>query len=593
MKYSYKWIQKHIDGDLPKPETLKEKIIFHAFEVESIEEVNGDTIFDIKVLPDRAGDCLSHYGMAREIAGLLNLSLKEESFESIEKELTLPIEIQTDKCNRYIAIKIDGVTVGPSPEWLKNAIESIGQRSINNIVDITNYILLDQGQPVHAFDADKIDGGIVVRFAKENENIITLSEEEKKLKPTDMVIADYLGALAIAGVKGGKTAEVSNDTKNIIIEIANFDAVSVRKTSRSLNLITDASKRFENNVSPEIAVRSALMTCALINDIAGGEVTGVKDTYLAPPQEKTITFTLSDITRLLGNSITTDILKEVLTQYGYTFTSDSDTFTLSVPSYRSDITGAHDIAEEVGRVYGYENIEAKALPFTPIVENSDVFIKTNAVRNHLLEQGFSEVLTYAFRKKGEVYVAYGPKDKSALRTNLSEGLKESYEKNKLNASLLGLREVKLFEIGTVFSAQGEEVNVATVDKGTIQELSLEDYIAQYKVDISKNELVTTKTNPRPFKVWSPYPYIVRDIAIWIEDKENRAALEKIVEEFAEKYCVRSPELFDTFEKEGKVSVAYRFVFQSDEKTLTDEEVNKDWQHLIDTLEKHKDRYTIR
>jgi len=233
MKISYNWLQTYIEEKLPEPEVLAEKIIFGAFEVEEQEKLaTGDTVFEIKVLPDRAHDCLSHYGIAREVCGLLGLTLKPLVFKNHESvESDVQVSIETDMCRRYIGRKVFDVKIGPSPAWLVERLESIGQRSINNIVDATNYIMFGLGQPIHAFDYDKVfDGKIIIRNAHEGEQITTLDGKEITLSITDAVIADQEKALAIAGVKGGNAAEVTTETKNIIIEVANFDPVSVRKT---------------------------------------------------------------------------------------------------------------------------------------------------------------------------------------------------------------------------------------------------------------------------------------------------------------------------------------------------------------------------
>lgn len=581
MKYSYTWLQSHIEESLPKPEVLKEKIIFGAFEVESLESVGDDTIFDIKVLPDRAGDCLSHVGMAREIAGLLNLTLKFSDKNLPEMPLLLPVEVKSDLVRRYMAVRMDGVKVMPSPEWLRTALEAVGQRSINNIVDATNFILLDTGQPTHAFDAAKVDGGIVVRDAKENEKIITLSGEEKMLQPSNLVIADYVGALGIAGVKGGKSAEVHADTTSIVLEIANFDPASVRKTARALGLPTDAAKRFENNLSPEIVYQAAAQLVTLIKDIAGGEVTGVHDIYPTKAETRTLSFATADVARLLGKASAEDIAK-VFDQYKYTYTREGEKFDLTIPYWRADITGAHDIAEEIGRVVGYDSIEAKALPEIFATAHSPAYQSIRATKAWLVHDSYREVMTYTFRPKGEVEVARGAKGKSMLRTNLSDGLKESFDLNKLNAALLGQNEVKLFEIGTVFTKDKEEVHVAIADKNGIKEMTIEQYVAEQKIVVESTSLEVEKPT-HVFKQWSVYPFVTRDIAVWISDESGKEVLETIVRDFAKQYCVRAPVLFDQFTKDGKTSQAYRFVFQSYEKTLTEAEVEGWMKILHDTI----------
>lgn len=595
MKYSYNWLQQHIEEKLPTPDALKDKIIFGAFEVESAEAVGdlsaqaGDTVYDIKVLPDRAGDCLSHYGMAREIAGLLGLTLKKESRTLPTMKLLLPVEVKSDLCRRYIAVRIDGVKVGSSPEWLRTQLESVGQKSINNVVDATNFILLDQGQPTHAYDAARVDGGIIIRDAKEGEKIITLSDEEKVLDPTSLVITDYLGALGIAGVKGGKSAEISDSTTSIILEIANFDPVSVRTTARKLGLPTDAAKRFENDLAPEVAPIAASKLIALIKEIAGGEVTGIIDIYPKPGEQRTISFSTGAIERILGTT-SAEAIKKVFDAYQYSYTANGNTFTLDVPYWRRDITGAHDIAEEVGRVSGYEHIESKSLTPTPI-EYNPVYQSIRAARAWLVHDGYREVMTYTFCKKGEIEVARGPVGKSALRINLSDGLKNAYDRNVRNAPLLGTADVKLFEIGTVFSKDAEDLHIAIADGHGITEYTLADYIAQKKIVVETTTLEIV-SDAHPFIQWSSYPFITRDIAVWVSGEEEK--LQTIVGQFAREYCVVPAIMFDRFEKsassaggDSKTSVAYRFVFQAFDKTLTDAEVESQFQLLRNEIQKHE------
>lgn len=585
MKVSYSWLQEHIEQKLPDAKSLAQEIIFHAFEVEGIEERNGDTVMEIKVLPDRAGDCLSHVGIAREVSGLLGFKLKEKKFPALPAiEQKIPVELQSDLCRTYLAVRIDGVKVGPSPEWLRTKLETLGQKSINNVVDATNVVLFDSGQPVHAFDAAKVDGGIVVRLANEGESIKLLGGEEKLLKNGDLVIADYMGALAIAGVKGGQAAEVTEATTSIIIEVANFDPSSVRKTSRRLGLITDASKRFENNLSPIFALPAMEQVVAIIQEIAGGTISAIGAQGKAADAARTLSFSLSDITRLLGGTITTANIEEVFARYSYEYKKDGERFTLGIPHRRADLIGAHDIAEEVGRVIGYDKIPASALPFTPIAQPNEADIQMSAVRAWCIAQGYREVYTYAFRPKGEVSVAYGAKGKDKLRANLSDGLKESYELNRLNAPLFGASEVKLFEIGTVFFADKEEMRVATCDRGTIQELPLADFIKEKNIDGSAPQLPSGSGLPSsPFVPWSPYPFITRDLAVWVDGAEPRVKLTRLVGEFATRHCVRPAQLFDEFSKDGKTSIAYRFVFQSPERTLTDGEVTKTFSQLMQSL----------
>jgi phenylalanyl-tRNA synthetase beta chain len=589
MKVSYNWLQNHIEEELPKPKDLAEKIIFHAFEVEEVEEKGDDTIMDIKVLPDRAHDCLSHIGIAREVAGLLNLTLKKEVLDKPDlTKLEILVEVKSDQCRRYSLASMKNVKVSESPKWLKDAIESIGQKSINSLVDIANYLMFDTGQPIHIFDADKIDGGITVRPAHEDETIITLTGESKTLNPNILVIADYVGAVAIAGIKGGKTAEVDDKTKNILIEVGNFDPVSTRKSARTLSLQTDASKRYENDFSPEHTIDVIYKTIKMIEGIAGGEAIGISDYYPNPQKERVIDFSIKSITRLLGSWVTGEQIKEVFDRYNYNYELNADNLKLVVPTDRLDITGAHDIAEEIGRVIGYEKVPEKLVSIDKKSEESEVYKKIISVKSNLTKNGFKETMTYSFQKKGDIEVSYGAKDKSALRTNISESLKRSYEQNRLNAPLLGMEKIKMFEIGSVFKLDGkeikEEINVATVDNGTIQELSLDDFIKQNNIS---DENLEIHSEVIPFKMWSLYPFITRDIAVWVNnDAKNK--LDEIVDDFASHNCIVPAKLFDQFTKDGRTSVAYRFVFQSYDRTLTDDEVQKSFDTLLKEIKSHKD-----
>jgi phenylalanyl-tRNA synthetase beta chain len=604
MKYSYNWLQSHIEDPLPSAHVLKDVIIFHAFEVEEVAVMATDTVFDIKVLPDRAGDCLSHYGMAREIAGLLDLNLKTTAYQLPAIDIPIALDVRTVDCLRYCAIQIDGIKVGPSPAWLVKKLEAIGQRSINNIVDATNYILFDTGQPTHAFDADKVAGPIsVYTVGSAEEQITTLSGEQKTIKEGMMVIADSKQPLAIAGVKGGNAAEVTNDTTSIILEIASFDAVSVRKTSRALGLMTDAAKRFENNPGSFLVEQVAAQLVTLIQTLAGGTVSAIGDYYPDPQIERTLSFTLADIQRLLGPTISDNAIVKVLDRYGYSY--DSSTFyTVAIPAWRQDIIGAHDMAEEIGRVIGYDTIPTTALPFIPTVVVNEDYEKIRAIKMYLITQGYREVMTYTFRKKGDLAIAYGAKDKSALRANLSDAIKESYELNRLNAPLLGVSEIQIFEIGTVFTkdaagAPKEEIHIALADKNGITEKSIEDFYHEHSAAIETIDVtaivaqVLTKRHKKTFVPWSVYPFITRDIAVWVSGQENSSALKHMVDTFAAQYCVRPAVMFDTFTKTDPtlpsgqaISMAYRLVFQSTEKTLTIAETEKEFQLLITEIAAH-------
>ena len=323
MIVSYKWLQTYFDEKLLAPEELEELLTLHAFEVENIEKVDDDYILDIDVLPNRAHDCLSHRGIAKEIALLLGLNIKQLKKDSLPSSNDIKVQVENKEqglCRRYIGRRVNGIKVAQSPDWLKERLETIGQKSINNIVDATNYVMFDIGQPLHAFDADKVEGDIVVRLAKKGEKIITLSGDEVELDESVLVIADGKDPLAIAGVKGGKKAEVDENTTNIILEAANFVPVNVRKTSRKLNILTDSSKRFENEISPEVAQWGMEEVSTLIVDIAGSDGTKVGevvDVYPKVANLYKVGVSLEEINKILGVQITESEVEDIWNRFGF------------------------------------------------------------------------------------------------------------------------------------------------------------------------------------------------------------------------------------------------------------------------------------
>lgn len=584
MKISYNWLQSYIAEPLPKPADLAEKIIFGAFEVENADNLevtaSGDTVFEIKVLPDRAHDCQSHYGMAREVAGLLGLTFKDtnEYFKPINGSTTdLKINIETKLCRRYMGRIIRGVKIRPSPDWVKNYLEAIGQRSINNIVDATNLVMFDVGQPTHAFDAKKIYGNnIIIATVDQETTVPILSGESKQLQAGEMVIMDEKNILAIAGVKGGTKAEVDDNTTEILIEVANFDPISVRKTARRLNILTDSAKRFENELTPERANLAMRELSSLIMEMCPNAVfEEVVDIYPNPANQHHVQFNTDYINARLGTTMNTETITEILTAYNYEFAEDANVFTVAVPFERIDITGPHDMVEEIGRAYGYNNIPATLPTLTTAPEINDVFAKICAAKSDLIAKGYHEVMNYTFVKKGDYEVARGAVGKSALRKNLTDGIKESYEFNRLNKELLEIDDMKIFEVGTVFLSSGEYVHVVYADKKGITELTLDAYIEKNNLEISNTTYTIPETisELREFIMWSEYPYIARDIAVWVSESVSESEISEIIRSHATNLLVRGPRLFDTFTKDGRTSYAFRMVFQSFDRTLQEEEIS--------------------
>ncbi|MDR3519613.1 MAG: phenylalanine--tRNA ligase subunit beta [Candidatus Pacebacteria bacterium] len=583
MNISYNWLKWYIP-EAPEAEKLVDIFNYHLCEVESLEKKSdGDIIFDIKVLPNRAHDLLSHQGVARELASLLNIKFVDPTpkYKIPESKLTnLKIEIESDKCRRYMGRIIRNVKVGPSPEWVVKHLESVGQRSINNMVDAANIVMFDCGQPTHVFDLDKVSEKLVARMAKDSEKMTTLDNKDCKLETSHLVIADAKNVLAVAGIKGGKIAEVNNDTKNIILEVANFDPTSVRKTAQALNIVTDAKKRFENDLSPELGSYAMLEFSALILEMCPlASFEDVVDVYPKKQEVKKLSFSVDKISKILGVGISIDEIKNILKKYNFEYSEDRGSFEITVPPMRLDLVIEEDMAEEVGRILGYDKVKGNIpkINFKPKV--NETYSKILWARHKLLNDGYSEVMNTSFSNKGEVSVLASASDKNFLRTNLSDGLKESVKLNQANAPLLGVEQAKVFEIGTVFKKSGEEMHIAFGNKKEVKEMTLNEFCKEISEQNSSALLQPSagtfrQQNSAPiFKMWSLFPFIARDMAVWVGEDVKSSKVEKIIKENMGEVVVRGPELFDEFKKDGKISYAFRLVFQSYERTLTDQEVN--------------------
>ncbi|HEX8994385.1 MAG TPA: phenylalanine--tRNA ligase subunit beta [Candidatus Paceibacterota bacterium] len=590
MKVSRAWLQNYFDKPLPDAEALADALTFHAFE---IEEHDADMI-DVKVLPNRAADCLCHRGIACELSAILDTPIKADPLRmplsEFPRSSVLEVTIESEKCNRYIGTVVRGVKVGPSPEWLRNALESVGQRSINNVVDATNYVMLNIGQPLHAFDLSKLTTNdqrpttISVRNAEEGEVITTLDNRELKLDPSIMVIADGISgaALGIAGIKGGKAAEVDTNTTDIVVESANFDGVAVRRAAQKLKLFTDASLRFQNKPSPELPAYGMRDVLALIVEIAGGEIEGVADMYPNPRQSQDVTVSLAQINGVLGTTYARGEVENVFKRLGLDVHTTVDVFTIMPPFERTDLVLAEDLIEEVGRLLGYDRIAPTLLPPAQSAPDQATYRGIERAKDLLVEQGFVEVSTQSFAKKGDVYLA-NPLDKTkpALRNTLTENMKEALAQAKQYALRLlpPGQKPQLFEVGTIFTKDGEKIAIETSTGSATISIEPDNSYEPKHVVLGA------------FKQFSAYPFMTRDIALWapgqelrIENKElsTRESVEQVIRQEAGSLLVRL-DLFDTFEKEGRVSYAFRLVFESMERTLTDEEVNAIMEKIYTAL----------
>lgn len=592
MKVSLKWLQTYFDAPLPAAEKIADAFTFHAFEIEEVK----DDVFEVKVLPNRAADCLSHRGIAKELSAILAVPLKNDPLREALPEfprtdkLSITIE-DPQKCPRYMGALVKGVQVGPSPTWLKEALEAVGQRSINNVVDATNYVMLNIGQPLHAFDGKGLSH-INVRNAKVGEKMAILGGDEYALTKDTLLItdADTGEAIGIAGIKGGKRSEITAATTDIIIESANFDGTIIRRAAQALKLFTDASIRFQNRPSPELVAYGMRDVLALITEIAGGEVVGVVDEYPARSQAvPEVSVSLEKINGVLGASFTKEEVESVFKRLALPYMVVNDVFIVTPPFERTDLTHAEDLVEEVGRILGYDRVLASELPAISGTPDQARYRGIERMKDQLIEQGFTEVSTQSFAEDGDVYLANPlDKNKPALRTSLEENLHEALERARQYAPLVLTSEasMKLFEVGTVFPKEGEYLELRMTERvaawgdaaGTKDNLSiakLEDYGKDY---------VPKQYKLGVYKPFSIYPFVLRDIALWVPHAIDARHVEDMIRKNAGELLARIDQ-FDRFEKEEKVSLAFRMVFESMERTLTDDEVNGVMAQVSEALTK--------
>ena len=423
-----------------------------------------DEVIDFELTANR-GDLLSILGMAYEIGAIYDKPVKEvelehkETGEDINK--TFSIDIKTDNCKMFLVKKVEDVKIKESPAFIKNRLIASGIRPINNVVDISNYVMLELGQPLHFYDADRLGNKIVVRMAEEGEKLTTLDDIERDLSIEDIVIADATHGVGLAGVMGGLETEVEEDTKNVIIESAIFDSVKVRKTSKKI-LRSEASNRFEKGIDPKRTYMAIERACRLLEKYADGKViTGMVKYDKTDVKDKEIEIKFKDINDVLGTVIPNEEILNVFRKLGFTYTSDSEKAIVKVPSRRLDISIKEDLIEEVSRIYGVDNIEGK-LPVVPMRKGS--YDKTQReIRNKMISLGLNETLSYILINDKEVrnYTLdeFEPlklldpitEDRNTLRYSMIPSLYKIYEYNNAREQ----KDISIFEIGKGFYKKGE------------------------------------------------------------------------------------------------------------------------------------------
>jgi len=487
MKVNLDWLSDYVEIDR-SPEEIADDLTMAGLEVEGISKIDGDTVLELSVTPNRP-DLLCHVGVARELAVLYDKELKypdtdvEESKTQVEAMSSIDIE-DPDGCPRYSGRVMTGVTIGPAPEMIVKRLESVDVRSINNIVDATNYVMMEMGQPLHAFDYNLLgENRIVVRRASVGETLRTLDGQERKLESEDLLICDGLGPVAMAGIMGGESSEVRDDTVDLLLESACFDPVTIRRGAKRLGLSTEASYRFERGTDPSGTVRAVDRLAKLVKEWAGGEIfAGALDAHPRAEKERVVEFRTSRVEEFLGIEIPEEEMYSILTKLGLTVRKGkSGIWKVIPPGFRRDISSEEDLIEEITRIHGYQEIPVtmplgRTIPVKPEPEERVIQTAKSAMEG----MGYSESITYSFISRSELAdlgLTGGPEplallnpisdEMTVMRTSLLPGLLRTV---KLNLSRR-IDRVKIYEVGRTFlpctscEISEERIRIAAVMTG--------------------------------------------------------------------------------------------------------------------------------
>ena len=624
-----------------------------------------DGVIDFDLTANR-GDLLSILGMAYEIGAIYDKKVKDVdlSHGHTDKNVNddFKLKIDTDNCTMFLAKEVRNVKIKESPTFIKNRLIASGIRPINNVVDISNYVMLELGQPLHFYDYDKLHGMIEVRMAKEGEKLTTLDDIERTLTPDDIVISDGKESIGLAGVMGGLDTEITENTKNVIIEAAIFNSVRVRKTAQKI-VRSEASNRFEKGLDPNRTYMAAERAAKLLEEYADGEILdGTVEYNKEDMSDKKIEITYQKINDVLGTTIAPKDVLDVFRRLGFTYTEDGKTVTVSVPRRRLDISIKEDLVEEVGRIYGVDNIESK-VPVTPIRMGS--YDKTTReIRNKMVDLGLNETLSYVLvnEKDAKNYTNDDSieaikiltpltEERTRLRCSIITSLYKIYEYNVAHYN----KDVSIFEIGKSFYKKGDTYNEENkiaclmtgeyyyginnskkvdfyIIKGIAEELlDFLGYGGRYSfvvkdnmpeqlhpgqsamisvnndivgligkvhpeitkedvfvMEINLDKLLAKKTGKMKYKEISKYPTVKKDISILVDTDITSNEIAVAIKKSAGSLLLNT-EVFDVYTgkgiEEGKKSLAYSLTFGTNDRTLTDEEINKVLEKIIEKLSK--------
>ena len=624
-----------------------------------------ENVVEFEITSNRP-DCLSVLGLARESAVTFGLpfrkpTIKETGNGELASDYASVTVEASDLCPRYIARIVKNLKIEPSPKWMRERLQASGVRPINNIVDITNYVMLEYGQPMHAFDLNFLEGNeIRVRRAKEGEEIVTLDGQPRKLDSEMLVICDQKKPVAIAGVMGGENSEITDDTKTLLFESACFVRGTVRRTTRKLGMRTESSARYEKGLDPNNCLPAINRACELIELLGAGEVVGgMIDADNSNHDPYVLDFRPDKINEFLGSDIDTDFM--VKTLEALDFTVDLKNMKLTVPSARADVEGEADVAEEVARIYGYNKIGSSLVSGeTTIGGKKASMILEDKISECLIAQGHYEIMTYSFTNpksldlicatdaQRQVIRIKNPlgEENSIMRTTMISSVMEvlSRNYNQRNAN------VKVFEIGKVYipkalplselpdekkkivlGAYGDvdfyhlkgavealfdtagvknysfaplkdndtfhpgktaSVYINTKEVGVIGEIHPEvssNYgidVATYVAELDFASILKASSMEKTYKPLGKFPAVTRDIAMLVDDNICVAQIEEIIRKFSGK-LLEELTLFDVYKgkqiPEGKKSVAYSALYRADNRTLTDDDINKIFDKIVKNL----------
>jgi phenylalanyl-tRNA synthetase beta chain len=476
MKVSYNWLKDFVEIRIA-PKVLAEKLTMAGLEVTSLKAKDHDFVFEIEVTSNRP-DCLSVIGIAREVAAItgkklacypvIQLSSSNRQTGKQADRLTIDIEDKKD-CPLYTAKIIKDVEVGPSPAWLRSRLKLLGCRSVNNIVDITNYILFEWGQPLHAFDLDKLNSPdtIIVRRAKKGEKITTLDGQQRMVDPDILLIADKKGPVALAGLMGGKDTEVSETTKNVLLEAAIFNPIVLRHARQRLGIKSESGYRFERGIDPEALERVSGEAISLISETAKGNCVLAKSSARPKKKKRRVTLYIPYVNKILGTDIKGKKIKEILNSLGFVVKiKTKNNFSVSLPSFRQDVSLTIDLIEEIARIYGYAQIPTSLPAMKPQISALGRRNLVSIIKNILQGLGLNEVITYSLMGR-ELLEAFDTGIGSCIVEILNPLSKEQEVlRNTLALSLGGCiaynlnqkqEYISIFEIAKVFFQEKDKI----------------------------------------------------------------------------------------------------------------------------------------